>query len=104
MPGSKNRGIFGPVKLHGYIDNSFALRIEMYLKQGGEYRLMPFKIQNDHICDAYNGDSYFMPKIAAASNFTMPLPCPMSNVKISQKIFCYRTKYLKFYFPDNIHG
>ena len=93
MPGSKNRGIFGPVKLHGYIDNSFALRIEMYIKQGGEYRLMPFKIQNDHICDAYNGDSFFMPKIAEASNFTLPLPCPMSNVRNTLNYFSFVRKF-----------
>jgi hypothetical protein len=60
IPGTKSRGLFGPVFVHGPVDNTFEVMIKIYIKQGGEYRLSPYKVPEHPICDAYNNDKVFV--------------------------------------------
>jgi hypothetical protein len=76
IKGTKTRALFGPMTARGAIDNSFTFMGNMYKKQGGEYRLQPFKLPPQSFCDALNNDPYFMPEIAKVSNLTLPIPCP----------------------------
>lgn len=54
----------------------------MYTKQGGEYRLQPYKLPATGFCDAFNKDPYFFPEFAKVSNLTLPIPCPFPQVCI----------------------
>jgi hypothetical protein len=78
IKGTKTRALFGPMTARGAIDNSFTFMGNMYKKQGGEYRLQPFKLPPQSFCDALNNDPYFMPEIAKVSNLTLPIPCPLN--------------------------
>lgn len=80
IKGTKLRGLFGPVNFIGSIGDNYKIGGNMYKKQGGEYRLQPFKLPGRGVCEAYNSDPYFMPEIAKASNFTVPMPCPVENI------------------------
>jgi hypothetical protein len=80
VPGSKTRGVFGLAVFRGYIDNTNTATINIYIKQGGEYRLMPFKISSQPVCDSMKEDKYFMPEVAKVSNVTIPVPCPLTPV------------------------
>ena len=53
----------------------------MYLKQGGEYRELPYKLPKKPICDFVNEDSFFIPKTVNVSDITLPFSCPMKVVK-----------------------
>jgi Protein of unknown function (DUF1091) len=57
------------------IDNSVTCDVSVYNKQGGEYRLMPFKI-NKPICDFAKSDVYFYDDFCANSTMIKPFPCP----------------------------
>lgn len=78
--GTKDRGLFGPVIVHGPIDDSFLWHTSLYVKQGGEYRLHPFKIPTEEFCKGINNDLHFVPGVAEKSNLTLPMPCPIINV------------------------
>lgn len=83
IPGTKSRGVFGNAIIHGPIDNSFTIIIDSFIKQGGEYRMSPYKISQKNACDAANNDKLFLPELAKVSNITLPMPCPCFNV-----LFC----------------
>ena len=53
----------------------------MYLKQGGEYRLLPFKLPKKALCDFVNEDIYFLPKAVNVTDITFPVSCPLETVK-----------------------
>jgi hypothetical protein len=80
IPGTKTRGIFGSATIYGEIDNTFQAYCNIYVKQGGEYRLMPFKIQPQPVCDVINNEKTYLPKFIEVSNFTQPVPCPFPKV------------------------
>lgn len=80
-PGSKLRKIFGNVSINVEVDNSFKTMIVAYVKQGGEYRRMPYKVANKGTCDFYNDDEYVYPELAAHSDLPLPFPCPLSPVR-----------------------
>jgi hypothetical protein len=80
IPGTRDRGLFGSATLHGDIDNSFKAFTTMYVKQGGEYRLTPFKVPSQSFYDFVNNDKTYIPELAKVSNFTQPMPCPLSKV------------------------
>jgi hypothetical protein len=84
--GSKTRGLFGSVKIHGNVDNTFKYECKIYVKQGGEYRLMPFKIPPQPVCDLFNNEDAFVQDFADVSNITQPMPCPMPKVKLIHRL------------------
>ena len=73
----KVRKIFGNTTAHIDLDNSFLCEVEIYKKQGGEYRLMPFKVSKKGLCDLHDEDKLFYPELCKASDFKCPFKCPM---------------------------
>jgi hypothetical protein len=80
VPGTKSRGVFGPALINGNIDNTFKVLAKLYAKQGGEYRLTPYKHSPEPICEFVNNDKYYVPDFVKVSNFTQPMPCPVPKV------------------------
>lgn len=74
------RGIFGKMVIHTELDNSYIASVKVFVKQGGEYRALPYKVQKA-ICDFCNEDEFLFPDLVAASDIPMPMPCPIPKVK-----------------------
>jgi hypothetical protein len=53
----------------------------MYLKQGGEYRLLPYKLPKKPLCDFVNEDAFFLPKAVNVSEIRFPMACPFEVVR-----------------------
>jgi hypothetical protein len=95
IPGTKTRGLYGHIVNRGRIDNTFKFLCKLHVKQGGEYRLMPFKLMPQSICDAANNEKHFIPDFVKVSNFTQPIECPLPEVlfrlffiTLVQLLFC----------------
>jgi hypothetical protein len=80
IPGTKTRGVFGPIIVNGDLDDNFNVLVKIYIKQGGEYRLMPFKHPPQPICEFINNEKYYIPDAIKVTNFTLPVPCPIPKV------------------------
>lgn len=63
----KTQAIYGNMTAHVSVDNSAAVQTKVFIKQGGEYRLMPYKIPSKGICDWHNEDKLFYPELASVS-------------------------------------
>lgn len=82
-------------------DNSVQVEMQLYQKQGGEYRKLPYKISPKGSCDFFNEDEVLYPEIAAVSDVPNPMPCPMPQVilllfdlkKYSNRIFSENTPF-----------
>lgn len=74
------RKIMGNVTYHISLDNTFTEELLVYLKQGGEYRILPYKVSKKGVCDFHNGDEYFYPEMSAVSDMPLPYPCPFPAV------------------------
>jgi hypothetical protein len=77
---TKVRGLSGNMIYHHSIDNNYTVKIYNYVKQGGEYRKLPFAFPEKGFCNFYNEDPYFYPDLVEHSDYTMPLPCPIPAV------------------------
>jgi hypothetical protein len=62
------------------IDNTFIAKIVAYKKQGGGYRIMPYKLPEKAFCDFHSDDEFFYPEFAKYTDFTDPLTCPLPKV------------------------
>jgi hypothetical protein len=98
IPGTKFRGVFGSATIPESLDETFKVLTNIYVKQGGEYRLMPFKFSPQPLCEFVNNDKTYVPEFEKVSNFTQPKPCPGPKVKHSfitkvliQFLFCQVT-------------
>lgn len=76
------RGLVGNITYHVPLDDSYFVESQFYKKQGGEYRLMPYKTPSTGFCNAVKNDIYFYPELVKFSNYPMPLPCPLTPVSI----------------------
>jgi Protein of unknown function (DUF1091) len=85
----KQRLVFGNFTCLKPFDNDVIFELTAYKKQGGEYRLMPYKIRKP-ICDLAREDTYFYKDICNSSTFEMPPPCP----------FPAKTFYVNGYTPS----
>lgn len=74
------RGFYGQVVVKVPIDEKYDLEANAFVKQGGEYRLMPFKLRRTNLCKAAKDDIYFYPDFAVAANFPLPFECPLPAV------------------------
>lgn len=81
---NRTRGISGKAIYHVPLDESFLGESIIAIKQGGEYRLLPFHLEKQALCRAI-GKSYAYPDLVAASDFPNPAQCPFPNVKLSFK-------------------
>lgn len=79
---NRTRLIFGNATHYFPVDNNVKVQILAFIKQGGEYRQMPYKIPEKNLCDFYNEDQYFYPQFAAATDYPLPYPCPLPPVNI----------------------
>lgn len=80
---TKTRKIYGNITQHIALDNSYMAEAYVYVKQGGEYRLLPYKVPAKGFCDFNNDDVYYYPEFSGASDYPMPYPCPCPAVRIS---------------------
>lgn len=77
---NKERKVFGKVIFHQFFDDSVTLAVEAYVKQGGEYRLMPFKPQAQGVCSYTKHHKQYYDEVVEYSDFPDPAPCPFGNV------------------------
>lgn len=65
---------------------------QLYIKQGGEYRITPYKIKGD-ACELAKNDPSVYPKVREAGNFPPPDDCP----------WAVGNYYLHGYYPNLTH-
>lgn len=95
----KDRGFVGPVSFNFPIDNNYTVEGKLYMKQGGEYREMPYKLQKKPFCDFVNGETFFLPKVTDVTSppMTFPMSCPSPVVRKSSKNNFKMKLTFKFY-------
>lgn len=76
------RGLDGSLIFHIPLDDSLEVEGRLYMKQGGEYRLLPYKSSKDGICSFVQADKFFYKEATAASDFEFPFPCPLPSVSL----------------------
>jgi hypothetical protein len=74
------RGFFGSVEQLVIADNSYQVSAQLWKKQGGEYRKLPYNFPASNLCDSLSQDSYVFPELAQVSDVDYPLPCPVEPV------------------------
>lgn len=62
------------------MDNSYSAMVEVFLKQGGEYRKLPYKLEKKPLCDFFKGDVYYYEELSTMSTFPFPFVCPYKKV------------------------
>lgn len=97
---NKTRKVFGKTLYKIPLDNSYKAEVNACeyvtqavacklinkchlkdVKQGGQYRLMPYKLPKKGWCDFHNDDTYIYPEVAAGSDWPLPMPCPLPAVR-----------------------
>jgi hypothetical protein len=78
--GTKTRSLSGPLIINQPLDQTYLMEVNMYKKQGGEYRLMPYKLPMRTFCDFLNTDVSFIPAWMENSNMTRPVGCSIPKV------------------------
>lgn len=66
---NKERAVFGEMRHHVAIDSTYMASMNFYVKQGGEYRKMSFRLPEKNFCQFFMEDIYFYRDIAEASDF-----------------------------------
>lgn len=72
--------MIGSVKFNSEIDNTFMHEVISFVKQGGEYRMLPFKAPAQGFVDFCNDDKLFYPEMSASSELPLPVPNPLPSV------------------------
>lgn len=79
-----HRGVTGDiVMLVSDVDNEMLVEARLAQKQGGEYRLLPYKLPQKKLCSFFDEDTIFFPEFTKASNISLPFPCPVPKVTIA---------------------
>jgi len=81
---NKTRKLFGQISYNQMFDDSVTLKFLLYKKQGGEYRLMPYKLAPQPYCEfmASSMNKQFYEEMAEYSTYPVPARCPFGNVSI----------------------
>jgi hypothetical protein len=75
------KAIVGTIQIHAPdLNNKNSIEVQLYRKQGGQYRQLPFKSENTPACDAVNADAFFYPDVVKHSDLLRPMPCPFPQV------------------------
>jgi hypothetical protein len=91
------RGIVGHfVVKTADVGKNMQVMVEVWQKQGGEYRKLPYRLPSKNLCDFFNEDVVFMPEILEVSNISLPLSCPVPQVR---SLHTFLSQNLKF-FPN----
>lgn len=78
------RALVGGIEVKSdIIDNVSKLKALISLKQGGQYRKLPYNFPPSSCCETLNKDPYIYPDIAKVSDIPSPVPCPFPQVKLS---------------------
>lgn len=81
------RALVGDIRVHVPLDDTYMAEAFSYKKQGGEYRLLPYKLPASGVCSIINNDNMFYPELVQASDFPMPFPCPGPTVSQPFEVF-----------------
>jgi hypothetical protein len=73
---NKTRMIIGNITVNTPIDDSFIMGVLAFVKQGNEYRKMPYRIPPKKMCQFIKDDDYFYEELTQKSSLPMPAPCP----------------------------
>lgn len=87
---NRTRAIFGDVFLYIPFGNNIEVAVEAYKKQGGEYRLMPYRVPRQPFCDCLIKDELFYPEVSKHSDFPADLKnnCPLPPVNFFKYMKC----------------
>jgi hypothetical protein len=77
----KIRKIFGNVTHHIDLDNSYTAFGDLFTKQGGEYRKLPYRLPEAKLCDFYQNDKFYYKEMCKFSTFPYPSECPVKKVR-----------------------
>ena len=80
---NKTRQIVGSLMYHTEVDNSYLIETALFQKQGGEYRLTPYKMPKKRFCDFLAADEFFVDDLVKHSNFSDPITCPILKVFVT---------------------
>lgn len=64
------------------IDTDVKVEVQLFKKQGGEYRKLPYNFPQSEFCASVNRDNYWYPELVKYSDLPMPFPCPVPIVNI----------------------
>lgn len=74
------RGFRGTILQQITLDNSYEISGSFLIKQGGEYRKLPYNVPTKGFCDAINKNKMFADAVAENSDLELPMPCPAPPV------------------------
>ena len=76
------RKLYGRAIFHIPMGNTYEVEGFSYIKQGGEYRRLPFKVPRKKFCNFFFEDVFFYPDFQNASDFPPSdfKYCPLANV------------------------
>lgn len=68
--------------LNRTFDNSILVGVEAFQKQGGEYRILPYRFEKKPFCKFWEEDIYIYEDLSAMSDFPKNIKdnCPMPPV------------------------
>ncbi|KAL7015790.1 hypothetical protein ACKWTF_016680 [Chironomus riparius] len=85
---NKTRSVIGDVIIYQPLGDEIIVEGRGFMKQGGEYRQMPYRFPQTPMCQFYANDAYVYPELADKSDFPKTLEgnCPLKAVNFL--IFC----------------
>lgn len=81
------RKLIGNITVNQPIDNTFDMEVTAFVKQGGEYRQMPYKLVKKPFCDFVREDTMFYEEACNYSDFVYPPQCPFEVVSCFVSVF-----------------
>lgn len=78
----RDRKVYGNFSFNVPIDDSYTIQVELFTKQGGEYRKTPFKMFEIGYCTLTENDTFFYKELSEVSDLVFPAPCPFAKVAI----------------------
>ncbi|KAL7014669.1 hypothetical protein ACKWTF_016050 [Chironomus riparius] len=78
---NKTRSMFGEVVFYQALGNEIMIQGNGYMKQGGEYKQMPYRVPKTPLCQFFDDDVYVYPKLAEKSDFPSDVKanCPLKE-------------------------
>jgi len=76
---NKTRTLVGDVLIKSPLGDDVTIETAVYVKQGGEYRLMPYRLPPVPFCSFAAKDTYMYPDLAKNSDFPEDIAaeCPL---------------------------
>lgn len=82
---NKTRSLNGHIIFKREFNDEVKTKLDFYLKRGGDYQLLPYRIAEKGFCKFFQEDEFFYKDLAAKSDFPEDLinGCPMAAVILS---------------------